>query len=101
MSGAALPKCWKCGAQTVHGARGLARCPECGEYRQTACRAFVRRIRPQGRTVTCSEPVDVETFATLPDGSRVYHGGRCRRHPDTARYVGAAVMSYEPVEAQS
>ena len=50
------------------------------------CRAFIRRVRPQGYTVVCQNPVAVETWAYGPNGERVYHIGRCLKHPDKSRY---------------
>jgi hypothetical protein len=50
------------------------------------CKAFIRRIRPQGVSVLCGAPAEIETWAIGPEGQEVFHVARCRKHPDTARY---------------
>jgi hypothetical protein len=81
----------------VPGGIGYVRCPvvQCRQFRRVECGQFLKRIRPQGVTVVCRRPVEVETWAVGPDGERVYHGGRCRQHPDTARYGPRAGWSVQ------
>ena len=89
MTGLATMTCPTHGHPMVDGAEGLVRCPEpgCEVHRQTQCRAFLHRTRG-GRNTTCPRPVEVETWAVLPGGREIYHGGRCARHPDRSRYSG-------------
>lgn len=50
------------------------------------CGAFLRHVRPEGRTIVCREPATVLTVAVCEDGREVPHIGRCAAHPDTSRY---------------
>lgn len=94
--------CQAHGRAMVPGGIGAVRCPQpgCDAFRRTECGAFLRRLRPAGHTLVCREPVDVETWAVVGD-REVYHAGRCKRHPDTARYVRnpGTRVEYRPVRS--
>ncbi len=48
--------------------------------RALRCRQFIRRVKPQGYTVLCGQPVTHEFFAVHEDGREVYNGGTCAKH---------------------
>jgi len=62
----------------------------------TTCRAFIRRVRPQGYNILCNKTATHEIVAIhMVDGKEILHGEYCEKHAHKAMGTYAKAAGWE------